>query len=63
MGCKMGNRGKVKGPLRGMTIVNKFLAWFLLVTLVPLFILGYLSFNYNTESAKNEVINNLVAVF
>ncbi len=56
----MGKSNKIRGLFS--TIVNKLLAWFLLVALVPLFILGYLSYTNDIQLVKNEVTNNLIAI-
>ncbi|MCP4267484.1 MAG: HAMP domain-containing protein, partial [Candidatus Brocadiaceae bacterium] len=41
---------------------NKLLIWFLLVSLIPLFVIGYISYNHNTRSIKDEIIANLDAI-
>ncbi len=58
----MGKFGNINRSFWKVTLFNKLLAWFLLVALVPLFIIGYMSYNHNVESVKNEIVNNLVDI-
>ncbi len=58
----MGKSRKVNGSFRKITLLHKLLAWFLLVALVPLFVFGYVSYNHNVKSMKNEIAGNLNAI-
>ncbi|MDM8557588.1 ATP-binding protein [Candidatus Parabeggiatoa sp. HSG14] len=48
--------------LKNSKITNKLLGWFLLVALVPLAIVGYISYSNSATAIKKEVINNLVTI-
>jgi PAS domain S-box-containing protein len=43
-------------------IVNQLLGWFLLVSFLPLLIVGYISYKNAAETLKKEVINHLVTI-
>ena len=43
-------------------IANQLLGWFLLVSFVPLVIVGYISYQNAAETVKKEVINHLVTI-
>jgi signal transduction histidine kinase/CheY-like chemotaxis protein/HAMP domain-containing protein len=58
----MGESRKINDSVWKTKLIHKLLTWFLLVSLIPLFVIVYISYNHNIKSIKNEIIANLDAI-
>ncbi|MCP5005307.1 MAG: response regulator [Planctomycetes bacterium] len=53
---------EIKNPYHKITIANKLLTWFLLVSVLPLIIIGALSYYNFASKLKNDVESNLITL-
>ncbi len=58
----MGKSRDIKRTLMKHSLTNKLLIWFLLVSLLPLSLVGYISFRYFAATMKSTIANDLYSV-